>query len=355
MPLNETKPALTLHLPYLSAQSSLFIQTSLLYEWCGHALAVTAASPPICSKPIWPPVLPMSWPLSPSTLKCRSEAHGSCQLPLSSSGLSSYQWAAPRGSLLPLTPLPEPGLHYYYPPQHSGWLSVPPALYLLMCLHHKCDHAISCLSPSRSSPHLQGHAQRAPQVTGTVWPSSCHHSMGRPLTWPGHIQLLLTTGPSTDLTWPHPAPATTPWAVHWLDLATSSSCSPLHGPSTDLTWPLKPLVFPRWAHLSWHDTGRQTVPRKEQKPLHLEDTVQASPSPIFSSWVSKWNNSIIVALSPRTGLWLSTGKLLLVFLTSKFCTEMHRPWRQLAPWALGQREKLWGGSFDTRRESVSRK
>lgn len=64
MPLNETKPALTLHLPYLSAQSSLFIQTSLLYEWCGHALAVTAASPPICSKPIWPPVLPMSWPLS---------------------------------------------------------------------------------------------------------------------------------------------------------------------------------------------------------------------------------------------------------------------------------------------------
>ena len=62
--------------------------------------------------------------------------------------------------------------------------SVPPALYLLICLHHKCDHAISCLSPPRSSPHLQGHVQSAPQVIGTVWSSSCSS----------------LHGPSTDLT-----------------------------------------------------------------------------------------------------------------------------------------------------------
>ena len=132
------------------------------------------------------------------------------QLPLSSSGLSSYQWAAPRGSLLPLTPLPEPGLHYYCPPQRSGWLAVPPALYLLICLHHKCDHAISCLSPSRSSPHLQGHVQSAPQVTGTVWFSSCSS----------------LHGPSTDLT-----------------LATSSHWYSLDGPTShDMT------QEGRWSH-----------------------------------------------------------------------------------------------------------
>ena len=46
----------------------------------------------------------------------------------------------------------------------------------------QCDHVISCVSPSRSSPHLQDNVQSAPQVTGTVWSGSCSSlSMGHPL------------------------------------------------------------------------------------------------------------------------------------------------------------------------------
>ena len=219
MPLNETKPAFTLYLPSLSARSSLFIQKRLLYEWHSHALAVTTASPPICSKPVWPPVLPMSWTLSPSTLKPKSEAHGSCQLPLSSLGLSSYQWPAPSSSLLPLTALPESGLHYYCPPQHSGWL---------------CASSLvsSDMSTSQMWPcyFLLKSSQELPTLAGSCskCPTGDRHCV---------IQLLLITT----------------WAVHWLD-----------------SGHIEPPVFSRWAHLSLHDTGREMSSRRNKNPFTLK-------------------------------------------------------------------------------------
>lgn len=305
MPLNETKPALTLYLPYLLAQSSLFIQTSVLYEWCSHALAATAASPPFCLFGLFGLLCYL----------CHDRCH---HLPWNP-GQKLMGHAATTLFLRPFVVSVSSPQGLFAATDSSPWARTPlllpsSALWLTRCASSLVS---SDMSTSQMWPcyFLLKSFQELPTLAGSC--SKC-------TTGDRHcvIQLLLLT----------------PWAVHWLD-----------------SGHIEPLVFPRWAHLSRHDTGRQMVPQKEQKPLHLEDTVQASPSPISSSWVSKWNNSIFVALSPHIGLWLSMGKLLLVFLTCKFCTEMHRPWRQLAPSALGQREKLWEGSFDTRRESVSRK
>lgn len=124
--------------------------------------------PPICSKPIWPPVLPAMAVLTRHPEAQARSSSGSCQLllfleafivPVSSpQGLSAATDSSPWSPDSITTAL-------LSTPADS--LCLQPCIFWI-CLHHKCEHAISCLSPSRSSPYLQGHVQSVPQVIGTV-------------------------------------------------------------------------------------------------------------------------------------------------------------------------------------------
>lgn len=205
MPLNETKPALSLYLPHLSAQSSLFPQPSLLCEWHGHALALTTASPSICSKPIWPPVLPA---MAVLTRHPEAQARSSWVMPAASLFLRPFivSVSSPQG-LSAAT-------------DSSPWARTPlllpsSALRLTLCASSLVSSDMST-SQMWTRYFLLKSFQELPILAGSC--SKC-------TTGDRHcvIQLLLIT----------------PLAAHWLD-----------------SGHIEPLVFPRWAHLSRHDTGR---------------------------------------------------------------------------------------------------
>lgn len=114
-------------------------------------------------------------------------------------GLSSA--TRPRWLCFPPPCLPELHSHHYCPPPHSGWLSLPPASYLLIRRHHRYDHVFFPARVSSGAPHTcrvvfkvfpRSQALRDPAPAHhSPWVTHCHH-IGRQSGPRGKSKPLLT-------------------------------------------------------------------------------------------------------------------------------------------------------------------